>query len=129
MRSVVHFFDKFEDRIRTQLSKSPLIYALIGGAALVLFWRGVWGIADRIPLLSNPFISLLLSLVVLLSIGLFVSFFVGDSIILSGLRGEKKFIEKALDEVAKEVADISVIKEDLKTIKKTVAEIKDRQVN
>jgi hypothetical protein len=40
------FFDKFEDHIRTHLSRYPIVYTIIGGIAIVLFWRGVWHTAD-----------------------------------------------------------------------------------
>ena len=94
MNKTLKFFDKLEDKIRKHLSKFPIVYALVGAVGIVLFWRGVWLIADSIPFLSNPYISLFVSIIILLAIGLFVSFFIGDSILLSGLRGEKKLIEK-----------------------------------
>lgn len=98
---VVSFFDKLEDKVRTRLARFPILYSIVGGIAIVLFWRSIWGIADtfQIPV----FVSLILSTVVLLMTGLFVPFFVGDSILISGIRGEKKLIEKTEDEVDYEV--------------------------
>jgi len=43
---VIDFFDKLEDVIRGHLSRYPIAYTLIGGVAIVLFWRGVWHTAD-----------------------------------------------------------------------------------
>lgn len=39
MRIYTHL-DKLEDKVRGILSHSPLVYALIGGTAIVLFWGG-----------------------------------------------------------------------------------------
>ena len=46
--------------------------------------------------------SLIVSTIVLLLTGLFTSFFVGDTILISGLKKEKKLIEKTEDEVDRE---------------------------
>lgn len=107
MKAIIDFFDKFEDDTRAALSKRPVIYAFIGGGMIVLFWRGVWMIADSIPFLTGP-VSVLISTVVLLATGLFVSFFVGDTIIISGLKKEKKLDEKVASEIKTEL-DISIM--------------------
>ena len=107
--SVLHFFDQLEDRIRSRLSHSPIIYGIVGGVALVLFWRGMWMVADMLAAqggslgwwFSAP-VSLVVSMCVLLLTGLFVSFFIGDRIILSGLTHEKKIEEKTEMEVRAE---------------------------
>lgn len=110
MIKTIKFFDRLEDRVRGRLSKKPVIYAMIGAVGIVLFWRGVWLIADETPYLSNPYVSLLVSAVALLISGLFVSFFVGDSILLSGITGEKKIVEKTASELKKETATLSDIR-------------------
>ncbi|MFA6898160.1 MAG: hypothetical protein WC250_01990 [Candidatus Paceibacterota bacterium] len=46
IKKLVRFFDKFEDKNRGLLSRAPIVYAIVGGAAHVLFWRGVWHVAD-----------------------------------------------------------------------------------
>lgn len=91
-RKVVHFFDRLEDKVRARLSRHPITYAFLGGIGIVLFWKGVWETAEYIPALHGiP--SILLGLALLLPTGLFVSFFIGDNIILSGYRHEKKMVE------------------------------------
>jgi len=35
------FFDKIEDRMRKWFSRCSLLYALVGGTGVVLFWRGI----------------------------------------------------------------------------------------
>jgi hypothetical protein len=124
------FFDKLEDRIRGHLSKYPITYAIIGGIAIVLFWRGVWHTGDLLEarggfwavLFSGPG-SLILSLSVLLGIGLFVSVFVGDMVIMSGLRHQKKIGDKTEDEVEEEDKKIAHIEETIDTIEHKIEEI------
>lgn len=114
--SIDYLFDKMEDRIRARLSRHPFIYTFIGGIGVVLFWRGVWHTADILehssPLLGHIFSPLgciVLSVVILLSTGLFVSVFIGDSIIMSGIRQDKKIIEKTIADVDAEKADIEKV--------------------
>ena len=101
VKSIVKFFDKLEDRVRAALSRHPIVYTLIGAIGIVLFWRGVWMVADAIPFLTGP-VSLILSIGILLITGLFVSFFIGGEIIISGLKREKKVFEKAEEEIKTE---------------------------
>src|SRR3989338_3607214 len=109
-----HFFDRLEDRVRARLSRRPILYSLIGGVAIVLFWRGVWMLADEIGLSSIS--SIIISVVIMLMTGLFVSFFVGDRIVLSGLKREKKLIEKTEEEVQAEAAELTQVKKELHKI-------------
>ena len=98
LNHITTFFDKLEDRIRIALSHYPITYSIIGGIGIVLFWKGVWETAGIFPVLFGP-LSALVGIVVLLLTGLMVSFFVGDSIILSGFNREKKLVEKTETEV------------------------------
>lgn len=101
-KKIVKFFDKIEDKIRAILSHHPIAYAFIGGVGIVLFWRGVWHTADLFPFLNGP-MSIIISIIILLITGLFVSFFIGHSIILSGLKQEKKIEEKEISEIETEI--------------------------
>jgi len=120
---IVKFFDKLEDRIRAALSKRPVIYTLIGGFAIVLFWRGVWLTADFFPFLTGP-VSIIISVLILLLTGLFVSFFIGEQVIISGLRKEQKIIEKEVAEIETEKDYLREIKSKLAKIEKDIAELK-----
>lgn len=97
---IFNYFDKFEDRTRGYLSRRPILYTFIGGVAIVMFWRGIWHTADLFPFLTGP-VSIVISVVILLGTGLFVSYFVGDMIIISGLHKEKKMFEKTEEEIQK----------------------------
>ena len=121
-KRILNFFDKLEDRVRGYLSKRPILYTCIGGIGVVLFWRGIWHTADMIPFLTGP-VSLAISTVILLVSGLFVSYFVGDMIIISGLKKEKKLFEKTEEEVAGEEADIELVNTRLGRIEENLAHI------
>lgn len=116
MRRIIKFFDKLEDKIREKLSRRPIIYAIIGGAGVILYWRGIWIIADELPFM-NGFVSMLVGLVMLLATGLLVSSFIGDQIIISGLKKEKKLVEKTESEIVGEEVTLKEIKEDLERLK------------
>ena len=131
---IYRFFDKLEDRIRGSLSHYPIIYAFIGGVGIVLFWRGVWHTADYFMMLSNSAnydqssinlsdaiwwdgpVSFLIGTGLLLLTGLFVSDFIGNEIIITGLGGEKKLSEKTEKEVKNEARAIVDIKNEVQEI-------------
>ena len=132
IKNIIKFFDKIEDRVRSFLSRHPIIYAFIGGIGIVLFWRGVWHTADLFPFLNGP-VSIIISIIILLTTGLFVSFFIGHSIILSGLKQEKKIEEKEISEIETEM-DILKKEKDLvngiysrlEKIEKTLIDVKSK---
>lgn len=121
-KKIIHFFDKLEDHVRVKLSRYPIVYSFIGGVAIVLFWRGVWDTADKIPFLNGP-VSIITSVIILLVTGLFVSFFVGDRIILSGLKRDKKLIEKTESEIKSETAMVQEVKDELEKINQRLEKI------
>ncbi len=119
VKKVTRFFDKLEDSVRISLSHYPVVYAVIGGVGVVLFWKGVWETAEYFPILSGPS-SVLLGIIILLFTGLLVSFFIGDSIILSGLNREKKLVEKTESEVRAEKNSIQYIVAKLEIIEQNI---------
>ncbi|MEK7578863.1 MAG: hypothetical protein AAB789_01605 [Patescibacteria group bacterium] len=125
MKKILYFFDKLEDNIRATLSRRPAIYAFIGGAAIVLFWRGIWMVADTIPFLTGP-VSIFVSIAILLAIGLFVSFFIGDTILISGLKKEKRLDEKIASEVRTELDILNDIQKRLNEIEKELKTLKKK---
>ena len=113
---IIKFFDKLEDKIRKRLSKRPIVYAFIGSVGIILLWRGVWMTADMFDFMTGP-VSIIIGLTIALLIGLFVSFFVGDQIIISGIKEEKKIDEKTEEEIRKEEVSLKEIKRDIEEIK------------
>lgn len=132
IKRVINFFDKLEDKIRGHLSRFPILYTLIGGTAIVLFWRGVWHTADILEeqggwlgwLFYEP-TNLVIVVVILLATGLFVSYFIGDTILISGLKKEKKATEKTEREIQEEEVEIKELRTTIKEMKKEVDEIKE----
>lgn len=122
---ILKFFDRLEDYIREFLSRYVIVYAIIGGVAIVLFWRGVWKVADSLPFLTGP-VSITISTIIMLATGLFVSFFIGDRIVLSGLKREKKLVEKTEEEMKEEIEITTKVLEKLNKIEKELEEIKNR---
>ena len=113
MTPLVKFFDKLEDKTRAGLSRAPIVYAMVGGVLVVLFWRAVWLTADMLAeqggvlgVLFSPGVSLVLSVAGLLLTGLLVSFFISNRIILTGLKHEKKLAEKTEKEIVEEEAKL-----------------------
>ena len=132
VKKVVTFFDKLEDVVREHLSRFPILYTLIGAIAIVLFWRGVWHTADILQskggflgwLFYEP-VNLVIVVIILLMTGLFVSYFIGDTILISGLKREKKLTERTEREVEGEEAKLSELRSTIKDMKKEVDMIKD----
>lgn len=117
------FCDKLEDRIRGKLSRRPIFYAFVGGLGVVLFWRGIWHSMDYLmeyffvefPWWDGP-LSLVIGTSILLLSGVFVSTEIGNEVIISGLRGEKKTVDKTQDEIETEMYSLESIHKDLRYI-------------
>lgn len=131
---IYYLFDKMEDHIRAKLARHPFIYTFIGGSGVILFWRGIWHFADDLQLLGGiPGIlfsslgSIVIGVVILLATGLFVSVFVGDSIIMSGIKHDKKIIERTIEDVESEKSDIERLLEIVIDMKKEM-EILEKKV-
>lgn len=123
IKKVVQFFDRLDNKIRAKLSHHPILYAIIGGVGVILFWRGVWHIADDINL--NSSISLILGAVILLVTGVFVSEFIGSKLIISGLIGEKKLTEKEKGEIETEETQLKNLQSTLSRVEKQISHLEE----
>ena len=113
------FFDKLEDKIRAKLTHYPLIYAFIGSIGIVSIWRGIWHISDDWGM--SGFTSLLVGILITVSTGLFVSFFIGENIIISGINKEKRIDEKTEEEIKEEKTVLAEIEKDIKKIEEIIS--------
>jgi len=138
-KAITRFFDKLEDKVRVSLSHRSVIYAFIGGTAHVIFWRGIWHTSDFIMsgdwhlevargfwgwLFYEP-ITLIWTSAILLLTGLFVATFIGERVIMSGLKREKKVTDRTEDEIRKEEDRINTLNGKINTVLTDLAEIKD----
>ena len=121
IKKIVRFFDKLEDRIRGRLSHYPIVYAFFGGIGVVLFWRGVWHTADDFGMASLS--SLIIGTALLLLTGVFVSAFIGNRLIISGLSGEKKLEEKEQSEIESEETQIKNLQNAVSRLEKKLDHI------
>lgn len=138
MKKIPEFFDKLEDGIRAWFSRRTIIYALVGGTGVVLFWRGIWHTADSLvlwlsgmglgsfPWWDGP-VSTIFGAALLSSIGLMVSTFIGNEIIISGIKREKKIAEKTESELKGEIIEVGHIKGAIKEISDQINKIEKRQ--
>lgn len=97
IKRIIHFFDSFEDKVRAILARHPVLYAMIGSIGIILLWRGIWGLADEYGMSYRS--SIVIGTFILLVTGLFVSFFVGEQIIISGINEEKRIDEATEEEI------------------------------
>lgn len=124
IHKILSFFDRLEDKVRARLSHAPVIYALVGGVGTVLFWRGIWHLADEANL--DSLFSLIIGAIILLLTGVFVSSFIGNRLIMTGLKGEKKLAEKTEDEIEDEKSEIKHISSALADIEKELEKIEEK---
>lgn len=127
IKKILLFFDRLEDKVRASLSRRPLVYAFVGGIGVVLFWRGVWMTADQFVFMTGP-VSMAIGTIILLLVGLWVSVFVGDEIIISGLKKEYKKFEKVSLEIENEGKEIDRIEDELEDIEKVIIKRKNRKI-
>lgn len=116
---IYKFFDKLEDKIRRKLTHFPIFYAFIGSVGIISIWRGIWVISDDWNM--SGFSSLAIGILLTLLTGLFVSFFIGDNIIISGINKEKRIDEKTEDEIHEERNTLIKIQRDIKEIKEILS--------
>ena len=120
----MEFLNRLEDKIKRKLSRYPVIYAFIVGTGIVLFWRGIWHTADDIDLGSIT--SLIAGTVILILVGGFVSEFIGNKIIISGLVGEKKLTEKEGGEIKEEKSEIETEETQLRNLQNTLNRVEKK---
>lgn len=135
--------DKLEKKLTSFLSHRPKLYALVVGVGIVIFWRGVWHTVDNLhryyylgpsaaagDFLTSPWwdgpLSLLVGIIILYFTGSFISSFIGNELILSGLRGEKRLTEKTETEVGTEIRAVSDIKDSLRDIEEKIDDLEKK---
>lgn len=133
---------KLLTKIHIFLSHHSVLYATVAGIGIVLFWRGVWHSVDVVHykiehLFSDgsstlqyvwwdgPF-SFVVGVLILWFTRAYVSSFIGNELILSGLRNEEKVVKDAEGEIHTELRAITDIKEDLEAISENLEELEEK---
>lgn len=131
-KSIVNYFDKLEDKVRIRLSHRSILYAFVGAIGTIILWRGIWHTADILmgkggywSIFFYEPITIIWAAIILLMTGLFVSNLIGERVIISGLKKEKKVTDKTELEVDKEENEIKNMREKISQISKDIQEIKD----
>ena len=109
-----------------------MLYAFLGGVSTVLFWRGILHTGDILMNLGGIWgwifyepITIVWTSIILLMTGLFVSNFIGERIVISGLKKEKKVTDKTEEEVKREDDRIANLNAKINALTHDMAEIKD----
>ena len=119
IKKIIRWSDRFEDTVRGKLSRYPVLYAFVGGTGVIVFWRGVWHTTDYVMQTVSDFVissssdlsgmiwwdgplSIFLGGGLLLVTGVLVPSFIGNELIISGIRKEKKIVEKTEEELVEE---------------------------
>lgn len=126
IKKIIHFFDRSEDKVRGALSHMPVVYSIVGGFFVIMFWRAVWETIDILWKSDNiylnwifyPPVSLVISIIALLTIGLMVSTFIGHRIIISGLKNERKLEERAEELIEEEEITLKHVMAELTKLRK-----------
>lgn len=124
LNAIHRVLDSIEDKARIKLVHHPLVYALIGSIGIVSIWRGIWHVSDDWGVSSWG--SLIFGILITVLTGLFVSFFIGENILISGLNKEKRIDEKTEEEIHKERTTLTDIQKDIKEIKEILLENKNK---
>lgn len=142
-KKILNIGDRIEDVVRGRLSHYPIIYAFIGGAGIIIFWRGVWHTVDSFMeyffIVGDTFtstsmrqlpwwdglLSIFVGTTLLLTVGLFVTSFIGNEIIISGLKKEKKITEKTEEELQLEIKESEKIDREIHTMDRRLKRIED----
>jgi len=99
MRYFTNIFLKIESKARAYFEHFPFLHAFLAGVGVILFWRGVWEVADKVGIHYGW--SILLGVLILFVIGLFVHTFVGNAIIIKNVEREKQLEQKTRTDIEK----------------------------
>jgi len=132
MKYVTNIFLRIEERARTYFERVPFLHAFLGGVGVVLFWRGVWELADRIHI--DPIVSIVVGSLLLGAIGLFLHTFVGNAIIIKNVEKDKRMTTRAEHEIAavekdikREGATLDQLSAKIDRLEQVVRELVDRK--
>ncbi len=90
-----------EKNARKFFERIPFIQAFLAGVGVIIFWRGVWELSDRINI--HPALSILIGCLILGGIGVFVQTFIGNMIIIKNVKREEEKEKQSMKIIEGEV--------------------------
>jgi hypothetical protein len=121
---------RIEERARRAFEEYPFIHAFLAGVGVILFWRGVWEIADINRI--SPTVSVILGVLILGGIGLFIQTFIGNTLIIKKIKHEvelekenKKEVTVVEREMIKEEITLNHLYNQIKELKEKIDHIED----
>jgi hypothetical protein len=87
---------------------------VISGIGIVMFYRGLWLVLDEYPFFTG-WVTLVIATMLLMLSGVFVSQFVSNHVILSGIKRDKKMVEKVGEQLK---TDTELTQEVLERVKR-----------
>lgn len=51
---------------KSSKQNKKIISLVIGSLGIIIFWRGIWTVADYTPIIENPVVSIILGLILLI---------------------------------------------------------------
>lgn len=131
MKYFTNIFLRIEEKARAYFERFPFAHAFLGGVGVVLFWRGVWEIADRMHI--DPIASIGLGSLLLGAIGLFLHTFVGNAIIIKNVEKDKRLTKKAQhgivaveQNIKQEEVTLNQLSEKIDRLEKVILSIKNK---
>jgi hypothetical protein len=121
MKHITSFLLRIESCSRNFFEQIPFIHGFLAGIGIVLFWRGVWHIADEIQLSSVA--SLIIGSILLGAIGLFLHTLVGNAIIIKNVEKDTTTSKKTEKELLEVEANIQQEELTLQTLQKELDKI------
>lgn len=103
MRHITNTLLKIEERARVYFEKIPFIHAFLAGIGVIIFWRGVWELLDRLGV--SPVESILLGSLILGGVGVFIQTFLGNTLIIKNVAKEEREEKEILKVVGTEMME------------------------
>ncbi len=124
MNYITNILLQIEERSRKFFERIPFIHAFFAGVGVVLFWRGVWHIADTIELPAVT--SLIVGLLLLGGLGMFLHTMVGNAIIIKNVERDATLSTKTSNEIFEVEANLAQESLTLEALKTELTKIHDK---
>lgn len=105
LKKIEEKLEKFQKIERKKIRAHHFLFAFLGGVGVILFWAGVWAIAETM-LGMHPFAMMLSGIAILSFLGIFISETVGEEILTDDSKKEDYIIDKKIHKIDKRLKSI-----------------------